>query len=147
MSNQYLSEFQMIGNAIKNLKIKNDFIALGNGKDFKRKFDVSHTITSIDLIDDGKTLSGTILLNIKVNISANKKKYSVDLSIEGCFNTPLEAGEEAFKKMLQINGVTSLYSIARGFIQGVSSQTLVSGNVLLPMFNVAAYSKDLDKTE
>jgi len=46
-----------------------------------------------------------------------------------------------------VNGITSLYSIARGFVQSTTSQTLVAGNVLLPMLNVVAYSKDLDEIE
>lgn len=147
MSNQYLSDFQIIGTSIKNFKIKNDFIAIGNDNKYKRKIDLSHTIPSINVINDGKTYSGIILLNVKVSLSSNKKKYIVDLCIEGCFNGPSEMGEDTFKNMLHVNGITSLYSIARGFIQSTTSQTLLSGSILLPMFNVAAYSKDLDEKE
>lgn len=147
MSNQYLSDFQIIGTSIKNFKIKNDFIAISNDNKFKRKIDLSHAIPSINVINDGKTYSGIILLNIKVSLSSSKKKYIVDLCIEGCFNAPSEMGEESFKNMLRVNGITSLYSIARGFIQSTTSQTLLSGSILLPMFNVAAYSKDLDAKE
>lgn len=59
-------------------------------------------------------------------------------------NIKVSIAESNFKDMLKINGITSLYSIARGFIQSTTSQTLTSGSVLLPMFNVVAYSKDLD---
>ena len=76
-----------------------------------------------------------------------KKKYTVDMTIEGCFNAPAQIGEDTFKGMLKVNGVTSLYGIARGFVQSTTSQTLLSGSVLLPMFNVAAYSEDLDEQE
>lgn len=144
MANQYLSNFQIIGSSIKNLKIKNDFVSLANGASYKRKIDISHSVPTIELIDDEKTLSGILLLNIKVSVTSNKKKYSVDMCIEGCFNAPAEIGEEVFRNMVRVNGITSLYSIARGFIQSTTSQTLVSGSVLLPMFNVAAYSEDLD---
>ncbi len=146
MSNEFLSQFQIIGSCIKNVKIKNDFISLGSGGAVKRKIDVSHTITSINT-DDEQTLTGTILVNIKAVITAKKRKYSIDMSIEGCFEAPSEMGEKTFREMLQVNGLTSLYSIARGFVQSTTSQTLVSGSVLLPMFNVAAYSKDLDNKE
>lgn len=147
MSNEFLSQFQIIGSCIKNVKIKNDFISLGSGGAVKRKIDVSHTITSLGLTDNDKTLTGTLLVNIKAVITAKKKKYAVDISIEGCFEAPSDMGEETFKEMLQVNGLTSLYSIARGFVQSTTSQTLVAGSVLLPMFNVAAYSKDLDNKE
>ena len=66
------------------------------------------------------------------------------MAIEGCFNAPSEMGEETFKNMLEVNGITSLYSIARGFVQSTSSQTLLTGSVLLPMINVVAYSRDLN---
>lgn len=142
--NQYLSEFQIIGTSVKSFKIKNDFVALNHEQNEKRDIKLSHSITSIGKIDDEASYLGTILLNIKSKISANKKKYTIDLSIEGCFSAPIDMGEENFRDMLQINGLTSLYSIARAFIQSTTSQTVLSGSILLPMFNVAAYSKDLD---
>lgn len=147
MSNQYLSEFQIIGSSIKSLKIRNDFVSLSDVDNIKRTIDVSHSVPVIELIDEGETFSGIVLLKIKSTISANKKKYTVDMTIEGCFNAPAKIGEDTFKGMLKVNGVTSLYGIARGFIQSTTSQTLLSGSVLLPMFNVAAYSEDLDEQE
>lgn len=145
MSNQYLSDFQIIGSSVKSLRIRNDFVSLSDVDNLKRTIDVSHSVPEIELIDDGETLSGIVLLKIKSTISANKKKYTVDMTIEGCFNAPAQIGENTFKGMLKVNGVTSLYGIARGFVQSTTSQTLLSGSVLLPMFNVAAYSEDLDE--
>lgn len=146
MNNKYLSDFQIIGSSVKSLKIKNDFIALENGNNIKRKIDISHYVVNIEKMEDGSILSGTIILNIKLNISDKKRKYSLDMAIEGCFNAPAEKmGKEEFNNMLQVNGITSLYSIARGFIQSTSSQTLAAGYVLLPMLNVVAYSKDLNQ--
>ena len=71
----------------------------------------------------------------------------LDLNYESQLYFISQKREDLFKEMLQLNGVTSLYSIARGFIQSTTSQTLAVGNVLLPMFNVAAYSKDLNEKE
>ena len=147
MDNKYLADFQIIGNSIRNLKIKNDFISLKEKNDTKKKIDISHSIVSVEEMLEEKIILGTIVLNIKVSISSNKKKYNLDMVIEGCFNAPLEMGEDTFVNMLKVNGITSLYSIARGFVQSTTSQTLVEGNVLLPMLNVVAYSKDLDKIE
>ena len=147
MSNQYLSDFQIIGSSVKSLRIRNDFVSLSDVDNLKRTIDVSHSVPVIELIDEGETFSGIVLLKIKSTISANKKKYTVDMTIEGCFNAPAQIGEDTFKGMLKVNGVTSLYGIARGFVQSTTSQTLLSGSVLLPMFNVAAYSEDLDEQE
>lgn len=145
MNNKYLSDFQIIGNTIKSVKIRNDFLSLSNSNNIKRKIDISHLLGNIEITEDGQILSGTIILNIKVNISQKERKYNLDMSIEGCFNAPVEIGEETFKSMLEVNGIASLYSIARGFVQSITSQTLLSGSVLLPMINVVAYSKDLNK--
>lgn len=143
MNQNYMSAFQYVGSRITNLRIKNDFIDLIESNDVKKSIDVSHEILSIKKINDGKVFLGIINVNIKVNAKKEKKKYNVSMSIEGAFTAPVEIGEELFENMLQINGITSLYSVARGFIQSTTSQTLMSGNVLLPMFNVAQYSKDL----
>ena len=67
------------------------------------------------------------------------------MSIEGCFNASSEFGEENFKNMLELNGIASLYSIARGFVQSTSSQTLLAGSVLLPLINVIEYSRNVNK--
>lgn len=143
MNNKYLSDFQIIGSTIKSIKIKNDFYTMNNGKNVKRKIDISHLIGDVETMEGGEILSGTVILNIKVAISENKKKYNLEMSIEGCFSAPSQMGDEIFKNMLEVNGITALYSIARGFVQSTSSQTLLTGSVLLPMINVVAYSRDL----
>lgn len=145
MNNSFLSEFQIIGSSIKSLRIKNDFILLENWSNKKRKIDISHSVRNVEMIEEGKVLSGIVDLNIKVNIFEKKRKYNLDMTIEGCFNAPCELGEETFNSMLQVNGITALYSIARGFVQSTSAQTLVSGYVLLPMINVVAYSRNLNQ--
>lgn len=149
MNNQYISSFQFIGNSVKSFKIKNDFISFDDEAAFKKKLDVFHSVQEIEEMEEGNVLSGVLQLNIKVVFSEGKKKYTIDLTMEGCFIAPSEIGKDAFEKMLSINGLTSLYSVARGFVQSVTAQTVLSGSVLLPMFNVVAYSRDLNakKTE
>ena len=147
MDNKYLAAFQYVGSRISDCKIKNGFLVIDNTKELKRSIDVSHRIQSIDIVENETVISGVIEVNIKVTLSSGKQRYSISLSIEGCFEAPAEMGEEDFRTMLQVNGITSLYSIARGFVQSTTSQTLLSGNVLLPMFNVAAYSKDLNNNQ
>ena len=147
MDNKYLAAFQYVGSRISDCKIKNGFLVIDNTKELKRSIDVSHRIQSIDIVENETVISGVIEVNIKVTLSSGKQRYSISLSIEGCFEAPAEMGEKDFRTMLQVNGITSLYSIARGFVQSTTSQTLLSGNVLLPMFNVAAYSKDLNNNQ
>ena len=145
--NNYLSEFQFFGSSVKHIKIKNDFISLENTINAKKKLDITHSVISVSAYDNNKTYMGILQLNIKYTLSENKKKYTIDLQIEGCFTAPESIGEDTFKSMLQINGITSLYSLARAFIHSTTSQTLVDGSILLPMINVVSYSKDLDAKE
>ena len=145
MDNKYLADFQIVGNSIKNLKIKNDFISLENSNTIRKKIDISHSVERVEKIEEDTLLFGTVILNVEVLLSEKKKKYQIDMSMEGSFSAPAEMGEDTFKRMLQVNGITSLYSIARGFVQSVSSQSLAYGSVLLPMLNVVAYSKDLSE--
>lgn len=147
MEDKYLAPFQYLGSRISNCKIRNDFLVIDNSKELKAALDVTHNVLSVEAVENENVISGIIEVNIKASLSSGKQKYVISLSIEGCFKSPLDIGEDTFRAMLQINGITSLYSIARGFVQSTTSQTLISGNVLLPMFNVAAYSKDLNEKQ
>ncbi|MDD6311996.1 MAG: hypothetical protein PUB08_00790 [Firmicutes bacterium] len=144
MEKSYQSPFQFIGSSVKSLRIKNDFLDLPKDG-AKGSLDVSHKVVSVNTKSDDKGgyTSGVIELHIVASNTVDKKKYTVDLLMDGCFAVFEQMEVNDFRKMLVVNGVTALYSIARGFIISVSSQTLMSGNVTLPMFNVSAYSKDM----
>ena len=145
MVEKYLSNFQILGSRIKNLRIKNDFIAFDNSSNMKRKMEISHSISGPHAFNDETSHTGIVTMNIKVSVSEQKQKFHLDLQIEGCFFAGKDAmNEKQFLSMLRINGLSSLYSIARGFIQSTTSQTLVGGSVLLPMLNVLEYSKEMD---
>lgn len=143
MENQYISAFKIVGTSVKSFNIKNEFVSFPNAKNLKRSIDVSHKIVSVENVNE-QYLSGVLQLNIDVLVQDENRKYLLDLTIEGGFIAPLEIGEETFREMLVLNGITSLYSIARGFVQSTTSQTLTEGSILLPMFNVTAYSNDLN---
>lgn len=145
MVEKYYSKFQIIGSSIKSFRIKNDFITFDDPSKMKRKMDVSHTITGAHALSDDTVYSGVVTMNIKVTISEQKLKYQVDLQIEGCFIAGKDSMDESqFLDMLRINGLSSLYSIARGFIHGTTTQTLVNGSVLLPMLNIVEYSRETE---
>jgi hypothetical protein len=145
-ANKYTSDFQFIGNTIKKFNIKNNFLIYNDDDpNIKKYLDVSHKITEISLHEDeqkNQILFGLLNLDIKFNVSQNKYKTSISLLIEGCFNFPLEKTKKEFISRLNLNGVTTLYSIARTLILNITAQSYQSGKVILPMFNVVAYSKD-----
>lgn len=144
--NQYESEFQIKGSTIQYLQIKNSFITFDGISDLKRQMKVSHVVTNTGRLDDQRHM-GTLTLCVDVGIIHGDNEYRISLGVGGCFVAPAEMDEAEFHKMMEINGVTSLYSIARGFIQSTSSQTLMGGSILLPMFNVAKYHADLKKNK
>ncbi len=144
--NECLSEFQIIGSRITKLNIINDFILFDNDQNAERKLDLSHEVNEVVQDEDGKS-HGVVSLYIDVEVLDGQKEYRLNLGIEGCFECGAETGEDTFTKMLEINGITTLYSIARAFVLSVTPQTLVDGSIVLPMINVFSYSKNLADAE
>ncbi len=133
------SNFQFIGNTIRELNIHNDFVNLPK-EDAKREFDVSYDIESIT-IEDNEAWG---IINLYVNCSVTSTttddddkpdEYEISLVLNGCFKDDI-TNEDKFKEMLEINGCAVLYSIARSIITSVSSLTLFDGSITLPMINV-----------
>lgn len=142
MNKKYYSDFQYIGSKVVSLKIRNDFVSL-NAPGMKKTLDISHEIKENDYNEDQGSRCGLLHLKIKTSAVIDKQKYTVDILLEGCFEGSGELSCEDFEEMLCINGLTSLYSIARGIIQSVTALTLMDGAVLLPMINVIEYSRDI----
>ena len=136
----YSADFQLIGNRIVQLKISNDFILvdIDESSTTKKSLSLSHQIVTVDTDDSGK-LSGVLTLNVKVKLGRGDKKCNVDLTLEGCFNSDKELSEEKFRSMLEINGLSTLYSISRSILISITSQTFAQGAVVLPMINVLKY--------
>lgn len=136
----YSADFQLIGNRIVQLKINNDFISLDmdENTEIKKGLHLSHQIVSIKVDPQGK-LSGLLIIHIKVKLTRGKEKCIVDLMLEGCFNAESEMGEDKFRSMLEINGFSTLYGIARSTLISISSQTFNRGTIILPMINVFKY--------
>lgn len=139
---KYISDFQILGNRVVKLRIKNDFVGLDDQESIKRKIDITHEILRIDK-NEADELLGLVLLNLTVRIHNAEKHFQLDISMEGCFGAPSGTERDKFEKMLGINGVTALYSITRSAVLSISSQAFIKGSVLLPMINVLEYSKDI----
>ena len=147
MSDQFISSFTYVGSAIKNFQLHNTLNRITDNQDIQRELKVSHQLGQINHVVEEKLLFGTVTLFIEVHMSCEEREYNISLEIEGGFCIPDQMEETLFQKMLLNNGIASLFSIARGFIQSTPAQTLLEGSVLLPMFNVAAYSKAVEEEE
>ena len=135
MSIKNSSPFQIIGNRILSVNIDNSFFNLTDDNIAEKSFDYNSEIGNI--IKDEKEMLGTVRLSLAIKIEGvqAEQQYSFDLTLEGCFSTNLDTDEDEFKSMLKINGSAALFSIARSFIIGTSSQTCLSGQIILPMVN------------
>ena len=139
--NKMKSPFRFMASHILELHIDNTYIKLDDSPNNHKYVDVSHEIPEIVEQDDGWI--GLVELTIKVNISEDNdsaddmppSKYALDMRIEGGFTAGKDMPKDDFEQMLHVNGTAALYSIARGFIISTSSQTLVGGQVVLPLLN------------
>ena len=135
------SNFQMIGSRILKVCIDNSFFHMSADSTVKKSIDVKYEI--VDISKEDNTFYGTIRICIKAKVTekptekGNKdlSKYRLDMTVEGCFSDSSCDNEDIFKTFLKINGCAALYSIARGFALGTSAQTLLSGQIILPMVN------------
>ncbi len=135
------SPFRFMASRILELHIDNTYVELHNSPDNYKSIDVSHNISEILEQDNGWL--GAVELSISVNITdsleekddTSAKKYILNMRIEGGFSSGRNMSKEEFEQMLHINGSAALYSIARGFIISTTSQTLVGGQVVLPLLN------------
>ena len=88
------------------------------------------------------------ILQLQINNVAEEKstdrKLSISLVIEGLFSFSGD-DEDVFRKMLFLNGNSTLYSIARAHIHSVTSMALNSGRVLLPMINFLKLAEEMEK--
>lgn len=135
------STFQLVGSRILKVSIDNSFFEIANNTHAKKTIDVKYEILHISR--DEESLYGVMKLFIKSKIAtktndenvSGPQKYKFDLVMEGCFTDSLEVDDAQFESYLRVNGSAALYSIARGFVLGTSAQTLLSGQVMLPMAN------------
>ena len=135
-----LAEFQIVGSRITHIKMKNDFVLLDSPDKTKKRLDLTHKV--IEVVKDGQgSLRGILALQVNVVLTEGKTKFQLSIEIEGCFSCPESTEEDKFQQMLEINGVTTLYGIARATIISLTAQTFMSGAVTLPMINVHQYSK------
>lgn len=134
------SPFQFMGSRVLELHINNSYVTFDPSSDDCKSVDITHQIS--DIIEHEKMLLGSVQLEVNVSISnsidkenLSSKELILNMKIEGGFSATEEISKDEFEKMLHINGVAALYSIARGLIISITSQTLTSGQVVLPLLN------------
>ena len=136
-TNKMESPFRFLTSRVLELHINNTYAELDNSPENCKFLDVSHIISDIIEQEDGWIGIVELTIKVKINDSTDNdgQTYALDMTIEGGFATDKSMSKDDFEKMLHVNGSAALYSIARGFIISTSSQTLVGGQVVLPLLN------------
>jgi preprotein translocase subunit SecB len=142
------SPFQFIDNRIVSLSVKNGHLKDLNDPNLARVIEkLDYTVTDFKELEDG--YFGTLLFAIKVNAKLeNKTVYSINLEVEGAFGGLNKFGDKnSFLRMLELNGSTSLLSIARSIIITVSSLSTISGQIRIPLINMLSLYEEKHKSE
>jgi preprotein translocase subunit SecB len=144
-----VSDFQILGTNIKTLNLTNDFIYFqDNNEDIDRKVGINYEI--LDIHQSHDKLIGTLLFMIDLDITDKSREdhnqIHLSLEIEGGFYSS-NLDQNVFKQMIGINGVASLFSIARSFILSVTSQAIPGSQIVIPMINVTKIKKSKNLKE
>jgi hypothetical protein len=131
------SPFQFIENRIVKLNIKNDTLSLSNDNIINELSKLDYQI--VDLSETDNEYVGVLQISMLIRVKEKGKKivYSLSLQLEGAFIGSKEAiPKDRFTYMLEVNGASTLISLARSIIISISSQSVASGQVRLPMINI-----------
>ncbi len=130
------SEFQLVNNRIININLSNNLFSVNDSKIKKeiRKLDYNY-----NLIDNDELHAGILQLFVEIIALEENEESALQISmgLDGCFTAGKESMDKnQFIEMLEISGTACLYSIARANIINLSSQSIIEGQLRLPMINV-----------
>lgn len=143
------SDFQFIDHKINKLAIENELSEL-TGTIY---YDLSIEVKNTPAIEEDENGNYIGLVNLTLDVSGRSpnqddKCIKIKLELEGGFTAPgNNVVLEDFNEMLDINGVATLYSVARSVIVSISAQCCTNGQVRIPMLNMIEVRKAIDEAE
>ena len=135
-----LATLQLLNTRVPELTIENDFVTLPSKEETETSLELGDVGHAIEKRDD--VYIGVLQLKIhSITKSKNSdKKIEFSIVVEGIFKFDSD-DKNLFEQMLFINGNSSLYSIARSHIINITSLSLASGQIILPMLNIVKIAK------
>lgn len=135
------ARFQFLDHKISELSIKNTIRSYDEDAINERTLDADFNVLQIGAF--GEKHVGLLQLYVSTALEmCDDTALSISLLLEGAFACPLaDLDDEGFKNMLELNGTSALYSIARSLILSVSSQAMSGINIRIPLMNVVAWHK------
>lgn len=136
--------FQMVANFISKINVTNTIVNISNNQDLEKKFSLNIRDIHIEEHEGYKSagLDVEIVALVAEKQKDNPKKIEIKIIVSGVFTDSTEVSDDELTKKLEINGTAALYSIARGCITNISSQTLAEGKIVLPLVNFIEASKN-----
>lgn len=132
---EFLSDFQFISNTVSNISFTNRISKIG--ENCKKRMNLNYD--SINMQEAANLLIGTIILKIDIDVVDGEKCLTrLSYSAIGAFSTKDTQNKDKFEDMIKINGLATLYSIARANILTISSLAGI-GEINIPMINVYEY--------
>nr|DAN10105.1 MAG TPA: Protein-export protein secB, Greek key beta sheet.35A [Caudoviricetes sp.] len=98
---------------------------------------------------DGDRQMQSLLLTIHVIVSNDEDEATDEfkLTIEGEFSAKSELEEKEFRELVQFNGSSVLFSLARAKVEEVSALTYEVGKIILPLVNMIQFFRNQDQEQ
>ena len=142
--NYVTTGIELIGTTIKAINIENSIVDIE--QDAKRNFGLNINEPCFSTIENRFCSQMSIDFEVEMEQS-EEQKCKIELTLEGAFISNQGVEEDAFKKMVIINGAAAIIGIARGKIEAISSNVFNNGKVVIPFVNVVDYYKSVAQDE
>ncbi len=131
---------ELIGTTVKSMNVENNIVDVE--KDAKRSFGLNINEPHFEKTENSFFAQMTIDFDIEIDQSENQK-CKVKLSLEGAFISRDNIEEDAFKRLVIINGAAAIIGIARGRLEAITAAIFNNGKIVIPFVNVVDYYKSL----
>lgn len=136
MAQSDMSPFQFLNNRIIHLEMANHVSDFSDPRLEREIYKLDYYLSGV-LETEGQWV-GSLVMTIELGAELEEEPaYRLSLAIEGGFAGPVsQLTKKEFTDLVELNGLTTLYSIARGVIISVSAQCGAEGQIRLPMVNL-----------
>lgn len=138
--NVVASGIEIVGATVKTITVENNIVDIERGA--KRSFGLNINEPQFENIGESFFAQMTVDFDIEIEQSEDQK-CKIKLALEGAFISRDGIDEDAFKKLVIINGAAAIIGIARGRIEAMTASVFNNGKIVIPFVNVVDYYKGL----
>ena len=138
--NVVASGIEIVGATVKTITVENNIVDIE--RDAKRSFGLNINAPQFENIGESFFAQMTVDFDIEIEQSEDQK-CKIKLALEGAFISRDGIDEDAFKRLVIINGAAAIIGIARGRIEAMTASVFNNGKIVIPFVNVVDYYKGL----